>query len=76
MVYFQLDYDISQEGPVGVVLFQYLTEEMIWQEAGLFTVSDNQSMVLKVVEKGVYGISIEPIDSTKLKFESIALSQS
>lgn len=42
----------------------------------MFTVSDNQSMVLKVVEKGVYGISIEPIDSTKLKFESIALSQS
>jgi hypothetical protein len=47
---------------------------MLWEETGLYTLLDNQSMILRIIEKGVYGISIQPIDSTNLKFQSIALS--
>lgn len=58
LIYFQLDYEIRQEGPVALVLSKYLQEEMIWAEVGLYTLLDNQSTVLRVIEKGVYGISI------------------
>jgi hypothetical protein len=47
---------------------------MLWEETGLYTLLDNQSMILSIIEKGVYGVSIQPIDSTNLKFQSIALS--
>jgi hypothetical protein len=46
---------------------------MLWKEVSLFVLSDNQSSITKVLESGTYGISIQPIVSTKLKFDSLGI---
>ena len=46
---------------------------MLWNEVSLFVLSDNQSSITKVLESGTYGVSIQPIVSTKLKFDSLGM---
>jgi len=45
MVYFDLDYDLSQEGVVAVVLSQYDGDYSKFTEIALYTVSDSQTVV-------------------------------
>ena len=58
LVYFQLDYDEKQEGIVGLALSQYDGDSSSFRETALYTLSDSQSMLLTIVEKGTYAISI------------------
>ena len=46
---------------------------MLWNEVSLFVLSDNQSSITKVLEGGTYGVSIQPIVSTKLKFDTLGM---
>ena len=71
LVYFELDYDMSQEGVVAVALSQYEQESTSFKEVGLYTYSEQQSLVLQVVEKARYVLSIQPIASSKTKFSTI-----
>ena len=68
LVYFQLDYDVSQEGVVAVALSQYDKDFSSFTEIGLYTVADSQTTVLQIVERGTYAISIQSIVSTPAKF--------
>lgn len=45
MVYFQLDYDVSQEGVMAIVLSQYDKDYSMFTEIGLFEVSDSATAV-------------------------------
>ena len=69
MIYFQLDYDVAQEGVVAVVLSQYDKDYATFTEVGLYTVSDSQTTILQIVERGTYAISIQSIVSTSAKFQ-------
>ena len=40
LFYFQLDYDMAQEGVVGVVLSQYNTESRSFREVALYEMLD------------------------------------
>ena len=68
MVYFQLDYDQSQEGVVALVLSQYDKDFATFVEVGLYEVSDSATTILQIVERGTYAISIQSIVSTSAKF--------
>lgn len=46
MIYFQLDYDQSQEGIVAVALSQYDKDASLFTEVGLYTLADGQSTIL------------------------------
>jgi hypothetical protein len=52
LVYFQLDYDMRQEGAWAVVLSSYDKDANTFKEIGLFTLQENQATVIQVVEKG------------------------
>ena len=41
MIYFQLDYDMSQEGTVALVLSQYDSDYSTFSEIGLYTLADS-----------------------------------
>ena len=69
MVYFQLDYDLSQEGAVALVLSQYDKDLSLFIEIGMYTLSDSQSHLLQIVDRGTYAISIQSIVSTPKKFQ-------
>lgn len=68
LIYFQLDYDVAQEGVVAVVLSQYDKDYSTFTEVGLYTVSDSQTTILQIVERGTYAVSIQSIVSTSAKF--------
>lgn len=74
MVYFQLDYDMHQEGPLAVVLFKFDKGAGTFEELGLFESQDGQSMIFKIVEKGTYAVSIQSIASTSQKFTQKGLN--
>ena len=76
LLYFQLEYDFRQEGPVGVVLSVYDKEGLTWKETALYQLSDGESHIMKVVEKGIYGVSIQPIASDIKKFGNMGVSKS
>ena len=46
LVYFQLDYDMSQEGVMAVTLSEYDKELAMFNEIGLYELSDSQSTIL------------------------------
>ena len=68
LIYFQLDYDQTQEGIMGLALSQYDADSSSFRETALYSLTDSQSMVLRIVEKGTYAISIQSIASTRRKF--------
>ena len=57
-MYFQLEYDVRQEGPLAVVLFKYDKTHSSFEQANLYEAYDGQSTLLQVVPKGTYAISI------------------
>lgn len=75
MVYFQLDYDMSQEGVVALVLSQYDKDYSTFTEIGLYEVSDSATTVFQIVERGTYAISIQSIVSTKAKFGQVGFNR-
>ena len=75
MIYFQLDYDQSQEGIVAVALSQYDKDASLFTEVGLYTLADGQSTILQIVERGTYSISIQPIQSTVQKFQQLGMGK-
>ena len=75
LFYFQMDYDIQQEGVVGLALSKYDRDFNSFSEIGLFTQLENQSLLLKVIQPGVYVVSIQPIASSKNKFTSLGKQQ-
>ena len=68
LFYFQLDYDMLQEGPVALVLSLYDKDQHSFTEVDLFTLSDQQSTIITVLQGGMYTISIQPIASSENKF--------
>ena len=68
LVWFQLEYDTRQEGPLAVVLFNYDKNRTKFTEVGLYEAHDGQSMIIQIIEKGTYAISIQSLDSTKQKY--------
>ena len=74
IVYFQLDYDQRQEGIAALALSQYDADSSNFRETALYVISDAQSMLLTIVEKGTYAISIQSIASTRKKFQQLGLS--
>lgn len=74
LVYFQVDYNMRQEGVVAVALSQYDADSSSFRESALFTLSDSQSTLLTIVERGTYAISIQSIASTPAKYHSIGIS--
>ena len=64
-MYFQLEYDVRQEGPLAVVLFKYDKTHSSFEQANLYEAYDGQSTLLQVVPKGTYAISIQSIASSK-----------
>lgn len=75
LIYFQLDYDLTQEGVVAVVLSQYDRDYSSFTEIGLYSISDSQTTVLQIVERGTYVISIQSIVSTSAKFGQLGISK-
>jgi hypothetical protein len=75
LIYFQLDYDPAQEGIVGLALSQYDSDSSSFRETALYSLTDSQSMVLKIVEKGTYAVSIQSIASSRKKFQQLGLSR-
>ena len=75
MIYFHLDYDMTQEGVVALVLSEYDKDYSVFTEIGLYHVSDSQSVVLQILERGTYAISIQSIASTRHKFGQIGFGK-
>lgn len=75
MLYFHLDYDMSQEGVVAIVLSHYDAQMSTFTEIGLYTLNDQQSTILQVVERGTYAVSIQSINSTPQKFQTLGFSK-
>ena len=61
---------------MAVVLSTYDADALLWYEVALYQLSDGQSMLMEIVDGGVYGLSIQPIDSTPLKFNNVGISES
>lgn len=75
MVYFQLDYDVSQEGVMAVVVSEYDKDYAIFTEVSLYEINDSQTTVYTILNKGTYSISIQSIVSTPQKFGQIGISR-
>ena len=71
LFYFQLDYDMMQEGVVGLVLSQYDPDRRSFREVALYEMLDQQSVIVQIIEKGSYVVSVQPIASRKSKFGMI-----
>lgn len=71
LLYFQLDYDMEQEGVLGLVLSRYDTDLRTFKEIGMYSLMEGQAQIVEVIQKGSYVLSVQPIASTKRKFGSI-----
>lgn len=60
---------------MAVVVSQYDGDLSMFHEVGLYSLSDSQSTVLQIVEKGTYSISIQSIVSTQMKFQQLGMSR-
>ena len=70
LLYFQLDYDMRQEGPWALVLSSYDASYRLFKELAVSNLIENQATILQVVPKGTYAISVQPIASDQHKFHT------
>jgi hypothetical protein len=62
-----------QEGAVALVLSLFDKDLNDFAEVDVFTMSDQQSSILTIVQGGTYTLSIQPIASTQNKFGKLGL---
>lgn len=62
---------MQQEGVVALVLSRYDRDSNSFAEIAIYSFMEDQSTILKVIEQGVYVVSVQPIASTKEKFTTI-----
>ena len=61
LLYFQLDFDQSQEGLIALVLSAYDSEMHSFTEISRYTQTENQVLVVETLPAGSYGLSVQPI---------------
>ena len=70
LFYFQLDYDMRQEGPWALVLSSYDVSYRLFKEVAVSNLIENQATILQIVSKGTYAVSVQPIASDQHKFHT------
>ena len=63
-----MNYNMMQEGVVALVLSLYSRESNSFTEIALYSLIENQATILKIIEPGVYVLSIQPVASSREKF--------
>ena len=58
-----------------MVISKYDNDFNAFIEIGLYTVTDSQTTVLQIVERGTYAISIQSIVSTPRKFQQLGFTR-
>jgi len=56
-------------------LSAYDKDYSTFTEVGLYEVTDSQTVVFQIVERGTYAISIQSIVSTPMKFNQLGISR-
>jgi len=71
--FFQIDYDMRQEGAISLVLSRYSDDKTNFIEKKVFSLQEGQSQIFDTIDEGVYVLSVQTIMNKAGKFGSRAM---
>lgn len=63
LMYFSLEYDMRQEGPIAIILSKYSDDKTKFKEEAIFYMQEGSSQMFHVMDAATYVITIESLQS-------------